>query len=58
MTSLSFASLGVSEPLKRALIAENYVHPTPIQAQAIPLVLSGRDVLAKTTPETGKKAKK
>ena len=56
MTTLTFASLGVAEPLQRALAAENYVHPTPIQAQAIPLVLSGRDVLGIAQTGTGKTA--
>jgi ATP-dependent RNA helicase RhlE len=51
-----FASLGVAEPLQRALAAENYVNPTPIQTQAIPLVLSGRDVLGIAQTGTGKTA--
>ena len=56
MTTLTFASLGVTEPLQRALTAENYTQPTPIQAQAIPLVLSGRDVLGIAQTGTGKTA--
>ena len=56
MTTLSFATLGVAEPLQRALTAENYLHPTPIQAKAIPLVLSGRDVLGIAQTGTGKTA--
>ena len=56
MTNLSFSTLGVAEPLLRALIAENYTQPTPIQAQAIPLVLSGRDVLGIAQTGTGKTA--
>jgi len=52
----TFASLGVTEPLQRALAAENYVNPTPIQTQAIPLVLSGRDVLGIAQTGTGKTA--
>jgi ATP-dependent RNA helicase RhlE len=56
VTTLSFSTLGVAEPLQRALTAENYLHPTPIQAQAIPLVLSGRDVLGIAQTGTGKTA--
>src|SRR5262245_5319503 len=56
LTNLTFSSLGVAEPLQRALVAENYLNPTPIQAQAIPLVLSGRDVLGIAQTGTGKTA--
>jgi ATP-dependent RNA helicase RhlE len=56
LTNLTFQSLGVAEPLQRALTAENYVHPTPIQAKAIPLVLSGKDVLGIAQTGTGKTA--
>ena len=56
MSISTFASLGVTEPLQRALAAENYVNPTPIQTQAIPLVLSGRDVLGIAQTGTGKTA--
>jgi ATP-dependent RNA helicase RhlE len=56
LTNLTFQSLGVAEPLQRALTAESYVQPTPIQAQAIPLVLSGRDVLGIAQTGTGKTA--
>jgi ATP-dependent RNA helicase RhlE len=52
----TFQSLGVSEPLLRALATENYTTPTPIQTQAIPLVLSGRDVLGIAQTGTGKTA--
>jgi ATP-dependent RNA helicase RhlE len=48
--------LGVSEPILRALAAENYLTPTPIQAQAIPLILAGRDVLGLAQTGTGKTA--
>ena len=54
--TLSFLTLGVSEPLQRALATENYREPTPIQAAAIPLVLSGRDVLGIAQTGTGKTA--
>ncbi len=56
MTNPSFSTLGVAEPILRALAAENYVEPTPIQAQAIPLILSGRDVLGIAQTGTGKTA--
>jgi ATP-dependent RNA helicase RhlE len=56
LTTVSFEILGVSEPLQRALSAENYLHPTPIQVQAIPLILNGRDVLGIAQTGTGKTA--
>jgi ATP-dependent RNA helicase RhlE len=56
VTSLNFSALGVAEPLLRALATENYVQPTPIQEQAIPLILAGRDVLGIAQTGTGKTA--
>lgn len=56
MTHLNFETLGIAEPLLRALAAENYLTPTPIQEQAIPLILSGRDVLGLAQTGTGKTA--
>ncbi len=52
----SFATLDLVEPLQRALRAENYEHPTPIQAQAIPHLLAGRDLLGIAQTGTGKTA--
>jgi len=52
----SFSSLGVAEPLCRALAAENYTRPTPIQARAIPPLLAGRDVVGIAQTGTGKTA--
>jgi ATP-dependent RNA helicase RhlE len=52
----SFVTLGLAEPLLRALAIENYREPTPIQARAIPLILSGRDVLGIAQTGTGKTA--
>jgi ATP-dependent RNA helicase RhlE len=52
----TFSTLGVAEPLLRALAAENYLTPTPIQTEAIPLILSGRDVLGLAQTGTGKTA--
>ncbi|MFC7608945.1 DEAD/DEAH box helicase [Teichococcus aestuarii] len=51
-----FTSLGTAEPLLRALAQEGYTTPTPIQAQAIPLVLEGRDLLGIAQTGTGKTA--
>jgi ATP-dependent RNA helicase RhlE len=56
VTVSSFTDLGLAEPLLRALAAENYTHPTPIQAKTIPLILSGRDVLGIAQTGTGKTA--
>jgi ATP-dependent RNA helicase RhlE len=52
----TFDDLGLIEPLRRALSAENYTLPTPIQAQAIPLLLGGRDLLGIAQTGTGKTA--
>jgi ATP-dependent RNA helicase RhlE len=56
MTNPSFVTLGLTEPLQRALAAEKYSEPTPIQAQAIPIILSGQDVLGIAQAGTGKTA--
>ena len=56
MTDVTFQSLGVAEPILRALAAENYTHPTPIQSKAIPALLSGRDLLGIAQTGTGKTA--
>ncbi|MFV0282813.1 MAG: DEAD/DEAH box helicase [Castellaniella sp.] len=55
-TSITFASLGLAEPLLRAVNEAGYTHPTPIQAQAIPRVLGGGDLLAAAQTGTGKTA--
>jgi ATP-dependent RNA helicase RhlE len=52
----TFASLGISEPLCRALAANNYMRPTPIQIRAIPPLLEGRDLLGVAQTGTGKTA--
>lgn len=52
----SFDSLGLAEPLRLALKAENYVKPTPIQLQAIPILIQGRDLLGVAETGTGKTA--
>ena len=51
-----FADLGLSDPILRAIEEKGYKHPTPIQAQAIPAVLSGRDVMGVAQTGTGKTA--
>jgi ATP-dependent RNA helicase RhlE len=51
-----FESLGLSAPLLKALVSEGYTTPTPIQAQAIPYVLKGRDVQGIAQTGTGKTA--
>ena len=56
MTTSTFTELGVAEPLRRALEAEGYTEPTPIQTQAIPLLLAGRDMLGLAQTGTGKTA--
>ena len=53
---MSFAHLGLAEPLVRALTAKGYVEPTPIQRDAIPTVLEGRDLLGIAQTGTGKTA--
>jgi len=52
----TFAELELIEPLQRALKAQNYVTPTPIQAKAIPPLLEDRDVLGVAQTGTGKTA--
>ncbi len=56
MTEKTFTGLGLVEPLTRALAAENYTIPTPIQARAIPALLDGRDLLGMAQTGTGKTA--
>jgi len=51
-----FALLGLEERLVRALVALGYEEPTPIQSEAIPPLLEGRDVLAQAATGTGKTA--
>ena len=53
---MSFDTLGLAEPLLRAVHEAGYTTPTPIQAQAIPAVLSGGDVMGGAQTGTGKTA--
>jgi len=52
----SFQDFGLADPISRALKEENYVTPTPIQAQTIPIALTGRDVIGIAQTGTGKTA--
>ncbi len=56
MSSLSFSSLGLTETILRALQARGYAAPTPIQQQAIPHLLAGKDLLGIAQTGTGKTA--
>lgn len=53
---MSFASLGLSDALVRAVAATGYTTPTPVQTQAIPAVLEGRDLMVAAQTGTGKTA--
>ena len=56
MSEITFADLGLADPLLRAVADTGYTTPTPIQAQAIPQVLQGGDLLAAAQTGTGKTA--
>ena len=51
-----FDEFGLAPPVLQALTDQGYIHPTPIQAQAIPVVLQGRDVMGAAQTGTGKTA--
>ena len=53
---MTFSNLGLSASLLNAVKSTGYVEPTPIQAQAIPAILSGRDVMGAAQTGTGKTA--
>lgn len=53
---MSFDTLGLAEPIIRALEKQGYQSPTPIQSKAIPVVLAGKDLLAAAQTGTGKTA--
>jgi ATP-dependent RNA helicase RhlE len=52
----TFAEFGLAEAISRALTEEKYVTPTPIQAQTIPLVMTGGDIIGIAQTGTGKTA--
>ena len=56
VATVRFADFGLSPLILRALTDQGYVHPTPIQAQAIPVLLQGRDVMGAAQTGTGKTA--
>ena len=53
---MTFNDLGIIDPILKALEEEGYTTPTPIQAQAIPLVMEGKDLLGIAQTGTGKTA--
>jgi ATP-dependent RNA helicase RhlE len=53
---MSFSTLGLAPALLRAVSAQGYTEPTPVQREAIPFVLAGRDLLAGAQTGTGKTA--
>jgi ATP-dependent RNA helicase RhlE len=56
LTSPTFASLGLAEPILRALVKQDFTTPTPIQAGTIPKLLAGHDLLGVAQTGTGKTA--
>jgi len=56
MTPTTFKELALATPIQRALAEQNYVTPSPIQAQSIPILLKGRDLLGIAQTGTGKTA--
>jgi ATP-dependent RNA helicase RhlE len=52
----SFESLGLAAPLLKALAAEGYTHPTPIQAQTVPILTAGHDLIGLAQTGAGKTA--
>ena len=53
---MSFAQLGLTDHLLKAVADQGYLAPTPIQQKAIPLILEGKDILARAQTGTGKTA--
>jgi len=53
---MTFKDLGLAEPILKALEGEGYTNPTPIQEQAIPILLRGKDLLGVAQTGTGKTA--
>jgi len=55
-SEIDFSQLNLSEPLLQSVLKSGYTQPTPIQAQTIPLLLEGRDVIGQAQTGTGKTA--
>ena len=53
---MHFTDLGLPEPILKAVTQQGYDTPTPIQAQAIPAIMEGQDVMAAAQTGTGKTA--
>lgn len=53
---MPFSNLGLCDPIVRAIEDQGYTNPTPIQKKAIPIILSGKDVIATAQTGTGKTA--
>ena len=53
---MTFDNLNLTDPILKALSRCGHINPTPIQAQAIPKVLAGRDIIASANTGTGKTA--
>jgi len=56
LNTISFAELNLAPEILKALTESGYITPTPVQAQAIPIVLEGRDLMAGAQTGTGKTA--
>jgi ATP-dependent RNA helicase RhlE len=56
VSNVTFSQLGLAEPILKAVLAEGYTHPTPIQEKAIPHVIQGKDLLGCAQTGTGKTA--
>ncbi|MEE9160230.1 MAG: DEAD/DEAH box helicase, partial [Gammaproteobacteria bacterium] len=56
VTSVSFADMNLSTPLMKALKDVGYESPSPIQAETIPLVMAGKDLVGQAQTGTGKTA--
>ncbi|MDB5773075.1 MAG: box helicase, partial [Burkholderia sp.] len=54
--AVRFEDFGLAPEILRALSDQGYIHPTPIQAEAIPIVMQGRDVMGAAQTGTGKTA--
>ena len=56
MSHTEFKDLPLIDPIQRALAEKGYAEPSPIQAQAIPIILEGKDVIGASQTGTGKTA--